>query len=175
MHGNDKALLIEHARRGNRQAVNQLLAICYPSLLQTAKALLGSVDDAQDATQEAAIAVFEKLHQLENPEAFRAWSSAIVRRACSNIIRQRQLICQRTVLYDESSMDHGNSRNDHLLEIRTQLAEIFDQAGEPTKAILMYRLVLGLSVRETASVLGLSEGAVKLRLFRARRKAVQFD
>jgi len=53
--------------------------------------------------------------------------------------------------YDESSMDHGNSSNDHLLETCTQLAEVFDQAGEPTKAILMYRLVPGLSVRETAS------------------------
>ncbi len=174
MQRNEETVLVEHARRGDRQAVSQLLTICYPRLLRSAKALLGNIDDAQDAAQEAALAVFEKLHQLQSPEAFRAWSSAIVRRTCTNVLRQRQLTCQHTVPYDESSMDYGSDSDDRCLETRTQLAEIFDQVGEPMKAILMYRLMLGLSVRETASVLGLSEGAVKLRLFRARRKAVQF-
>ena len=172
MYGSDDKALVERARQGNRQAVDQLLAISYPALLRTARALLGNVDDAQDAAQEAALAVFENLHQLKEPEAFVAWSNTVVRRACSKYLRHRQRNLRRTVEFDESSADHGHASNDRLLEARAQLAEILGQAGESMTAILIYRLALGLSVRETATVLGVSEGAVKLRLFRARRKVL---
>ena len=171
---NEEKTLVELARRGDRQAVDQLLAVCYPRLLRTARALLRNADDAQDAAQDAALAVLGKLHQLKNPEAFGAWSNTVVRRICADYLRQRQLNRQRSVELDESLGDHGSGSADHWLEARLELAQIFGQIGESMKAILIYRLALGLSECEAASALGLSEGAVKLRLFRARRKAVQF-
>jgi DNA-directed RNA polymerase specialized sigma24 family protein len=72
--------LVEQARSGNPLALNQLLAGCYTKFLATAKAMLGNHEDAHDAAQEAAILVFERIHQLEDSGAFRGWSSMIVRR-----------------------------------------------------------------------------------------------
>jgi len=57
---------------------------------------------------------------------------------------------------------------------RTQRIDIFDQAmaalSENERAVVMLRVIHGLSTRETAASLGMTESNVKVCLFRARPK-----
>jgi RNA polymerase sigma-70 factor (ECF subfamily) len=172
MQESEQKALAERARLGNREAIDRLLTISYPRLLRTARALLGNVDEAHDAAQEAAVAVFERVHQLKSPESFGSWSSMVVRRICLRFLEHRRRSGQRQVAFDDASFEPG-SATDGSFDDLIQLRQVLGHLGEPMLEIMRLRLVLGLTVCETASFLGLSKGAVKARLHRARHKALQ--
>ena len=114
---------------------------------------------------------------------FGAWLLKIAARAALKVIRKR-----RTV--EMTSLDEaleGGPGEDHLphpefiadwrqvpdvLAQRAEVRELLDRAlenlDEKHRLIFLLRDVEGLSIRETAEALGLSEGNVKVRLLRAR-------
>ena len=168
----DETRLIEQAQGGDRHATSQLLSRCYPSLLSTARMLLRDADEAQDVAQEAAVAVFEKVGQLRNAAAFGSWSKMIVRRICLDYLARSKRFGGLDDVYQAGWTETGRATAATCVEDVVYLSEVLGKMGDRTTEILNCRLVRGLSVRETAFELGLSEGAVKLRLHRARRKAM---
>jgi RNA polymerase sigma-70 factor (ECF subfamily) len=63
----------------------------------------------------------------------------------------------------------ATSPSEHLLrqELRRRLRDALERLGERDREVLLLRYLEGLSTRETAAVLGITEGAVKVRHLRA--------
>jgi len=55
-------------------------------------------------------------------------------------------------------------------EVRNQLDRAISRLAPKYKSVVVQRLVMGASTQETADDLGISEEAVKIRLFRAKKK-----
>lgn len=173
MNRESEKALVEQARSGCPVSLNRLLDGCYAKLLATAKSILGNHEDARDAAQEAAILVFERIHQLEDPGAFAGWSGMIVRRSCIRLIRRRERQDGRRVSLDDVPCASEISEISQP-EDRIHVGEVLGHLEKPMIEIVELRLLLGFSVRETAARLDISEGAVKTRLHRVRRKALAF-
>jgi len=171
----NQSLLVEQARTGSRHAMDRLLEARYPKLLSLARGILRNDDDAQDAVQEAALKIALNLDRLEDPAAFSHWSNTIVRRCCFRILANRNRIDSSSVAFDEERCPPGLRGNGgKRIEDGIRVTELFRLLGEKPAEILRLRLLLGLSVQEAAAWLGVSEGAIKVRLHRARRKALEF-
>lgn len=80
--------LVESAAKGDRQAYGELVGRYYRPVLMECLAVLGQLQDAEDAAQEVMLQGFTKLPTLQNPVQFPAWIRTIARNACLNRLRK---------------------------------------------------------------------------------------
>ena len=71
--------LVTGCRRGERKAFSELMRRHYGTVRRIALSFAAIPEDADDLTQEAFIAAYERLDQLADPGRFASWLAAIVR------------------------------------------------------------------------------------------------
>ena len=136
--------------------------------------MCGNPDDAEDVLAESLLNAFKAIHQLSDPEAFQGWLAIIARRTCGRLRKREQLhpVLQLSTL-QEFGFDpagHTGMPEQELIEAETKSCIIRVMATMPGiyRDVYERRDVQGLSARETADALGITEAAVKSRLHRAR-------
>ena len=139
------------------------ITACQASLYRLAVSLLRDEEDARDALQEALCAGYEKLGALKDPDKFRPWIIRILHNAAYDILRQRKPSVSL------SDIPPGKEPSD------TPSYSADMALGDAVKALpVEYRTVVILfyyeemSVKQISEITGLSTGAVKTRLSRAR-------
>lgn len=142
--------------------------------------LLGNEAEAEDAAQETAIKVYLNLHLFRGDAQFRTWVLSIARN--EGLGRLRKIGTRREDSLDAETDDTTGDYTPAILtswrEVPTaalekkELAELLRSAiaGLPEiyRNVVMLRDIEEMDVREMAGALGISEGAVKVRLHRAR-------
>ena len=74
--------LVERAQHGDREAFGLLAADLATRFLAVSRRILRDIDLAEDATQQALVAIWRDLPQLRDPARFDAWSYRLLVRAC---------------------------------------------------------------------------------------------
>jgi RNA polymerase sigma-70 factor (ECF subfamily) len=147
-------------------------------LYRIARAVVLNDAEAEDALQEAWLAVYEHLDQFDGRAKLATWIARIaLHAACA---RRRRAGRFRS-LGDQD--EDGASAADRLpdgaadperraaaSELGALLALELERLSETTRAVFVLRTVEGLSTAETAAALGLGEAAVKVRLHRGRER-----
>jgi RNA polymerase sigma-70 factor (ECF subfamily) len=139
----------------------------------------GHADDAEDAMQEALMKTFRHLGQVRDAEAFRPWLYRTVRNACLMGRRRRvhepaQVESLDAPRGDASPapdpVDSGRTPEELAgnRQLRGRLLSALATLPAPYRAVMFLREMEGLSTREVAHVMGISEANVKTRLHRAR-------
>ena len=85
-----ETLLVERARRGDREAFADLVDAVSRPTFRTAMAILGNEADARDATQDIFLRAWRNLPELREPDHFSAWFGRIVVNTCRTAIRGRR-------------------------------------------------------------------------------------
>ena len=134
------------------------------ALFRAAKAILRSDEDAEDAVQEAICAAFAAREQLRDPERFKAWMLRIVVNQCYELCRKRK----PTVDLDQVA-DYLPAGDQDPTEQLTLWQAVLSLSDDLRAAVTLFYYE-GLSVREIAAALNISESAVKTRLSRGREK-----
>ena len=117
---------------------------------------------ADDVSQETWLRISRSLHTFEGRSGFYAWACRI---AGNEVKRWWGRHKRPTVVRDDPGHDprEGQERDDMVHEALHRLPEEFRQT-------LVLELWEGLSIREIAEAMGLSEGTIKSRLHRARER-----
>lgn len=163
--------LVRAAQQGDPAAMEDLIAGSYRAAYTLALRLLGNPDDAAEATQEAYIRVVRSLKRFREVGAFPTWLFKIVSNVCMTEIRKRN---RRELPVEMETMDRPGPDDSE----REAIGHVFWEEIEKTVAdlpeayrtVVVLRDVYGLSGEETGEILGISPGAVKVRLHRARRR-----
>lgn len=145
----------------------------------TARALLRSDADAQDAAQEAILKAFANLRQFRGESRFSTWLIQIT----VNEARMRQRK-QHADLFEPIAESHDEegayiprdfadwreipSEAMERSEIRALLAQALSSLAQKYREVFLLRDVEQMSIEETAKVLNISIASVKTRLLRAR-------
>jgi RNA polymerase sigma-70 factor (ECF subfamily) len=175
------AALVRRAARGERDALERLLVEAQEVAWRFGQAVCGGADDAKDAMQEALVKTYQHVQRIRNPEAFRPWLYRTVRNACLMSRRRRTGEPTRMTPLDDwlpgeeaagsASQATGPASPEALVmnrRLRKRLREALAQLPAEFRAVVFLREMEGLSTRETAETLGISEDNVKARLHRAR-------
>ncbi|MBE9524041.1 MAG: sigma-70 family RNA polymerase sigma factor, partial [Chloroflexi bacterium] len=85
----DEAALIQDARQGDLTAFNRLVLAYQDMVYNQAYRVIGEPGAAEDATQEAFISAYRKLHTYRGG-SFRGWLLRIVTNACYDEMRRRK-------------------------------------------------------------------------------------
>lgn len=133
--------------------------------------MAGDAHDAEDLAQVVFLKAFRSLESFDPTRPFHSWLFAIAHHAALDFLRARRSAL--SLDHDEHPIEPADSTDgpERLAEISLDgaLVERLLAALPPLyREALLLRHVSGLSVEETAAVLGLPEGTVKVRLFRAR-------
>jgi len=132
---------------------------------------------AHDLTQETFLQVFRARHQLPQVENRRAWVYRIASNTALNALKRRRRFAWlpwRTADTSHLTGADPAEETNRRIAVEQALAELPPHYRAP---LLLYSHD-GFSVREVAEVLGISEGAAKTRLYRARemfRQAYEKD
>lgn len=181
----DDAELVRRAKTGELAAFEELARRHEGAVYALARRILRHEQDAEDVTQQTFLSVLEHLDGFREEASFRTWLLRIATHAALKVLRKRRGL--PTVSLDEilapdpdgQSLPHPEYIADWRetpeqlawrQETRQLIEEALDELDDKHRLVFLLRDVQGLSVRETAEVLGLSEVNVKVRLLRARLK-----
>lgn len=156
---------IENARQGDQQAFERLAAEVYPRLFRVARGMLHDTHSAEDATQQALIAMWRYLPRLRDPERFDGWSYRLLVRACYDEAKRRPPWLPETAVH--AGLEPVAA--DEYLGVvrRDQLERAFPRLSVEHRAVIVLRYMLDLPLQQVADALGVSVGTVGSRLNRA--------
>lgn len=170
--------LLLRVRSGEPDAIDDLLRRAQGVARRYSLAVCGRAPDSEDAMQEALLRTFRHARRIREPRAFRAWLYRTVKNACL-IGRRRRASAPRTFAsLDAASLsgtepaDAAPAPDDALAtaESREELRHALASLPPSYREAVFLRDLEGLSTREVARVLGISEANVKVRLHRAHAR-----
>ncbi len=165
--------LLRQAQNGDRAAWRLLYARCLPSVWRHAVVSVGDYSAAEDIVGETLLALVRSLSKLD-PDSIdvQAWLRGVLRRKIVDHHRLKNK--QRRVhaaARNDSSQDTGVTPSALEVEEGRQLIiSALEQLPELQRAVLEWKHIEGLSVREMAMRTGKSEKAIESILFRARKE-----
>lgn len=171
--------LVRAAQRGDKRAFAQLVEKYEARVYNLARKMMRDPQDAEDVLQETFISVFRHLNDFQGDSSFSTWLYRIATNAALMKLRARKppaLSLDEPVeangdeLMPRQIVDWGITPEEAVLndEIRAQMDAAVAALPESLRAVFILRDIEGLSVQETADVLGISVPNVKTRLHRAR-------
>ena len=172
--------------RSAARALKKVLSLNLPSFYRCALRLLGNKADAEDAVQEALLAAHRHLHQFRGQSQMSTWLTTIVYNCARMQLRKRprqihlpldeQIGENEKYLISERLADTRPSPEDECRnsELAAHLRKCTALLSPRLRRTFQLRVLDGLSIFETAQVLGLPHGTVKAQLARARRKLARY-
>jgi RNA polymerase sigma-70 factor, ECF subfamily len=174
-----EAECIRRILAGEKHLFHELIGPCERPMYFLLLALLGNESEAEDAAQETAIKVYRNLSSFRGEAQFRTWVLSIARN--EGLARLRKIENRREDSIDALTEDAGDFTPALLTswrevpaeelerqEVRNLIRQAIDGLPEIYRNVMLLRDIEEMDVRETAAALGISEGAVKVRLHRAR-------
>jgi RNA polymerase sigma-70 factor (ECF subfamily) len=136
--------------------------------------ILGDLDDANDAAQEALIEAILHIERYQPGTNFRAWLVKIAYHKSLNILRKRRVIHSLMLsLRWLHSWNEAPRTADDLVEQTEADSHLWDcvnELGHKQRIPIILRYVYELPIKEIAEIIGVSEGTIHSRLHYAARK-----
>ncbi len=151
-------------------------------LYRTAWSILKDRSEAEEVVQDGYMRAFGAIGTFAGRSSLSTWLTRIVVNEALNrrsrAQRRSRLLNHDSVLvleeYREKLMAGSVTQSPEKILMRRQIAKLLESAiarlPDPFRPVFILREIEGLSVEETAEVLGIPEETVKTRLFRARRR-----
>jgi RNA polymerase sigma-70 factor (ECF subfamily) len=153
--------LIRAARAGDRAAFADFLRPDYRTAFRLAYGLLGDVDEAEDAVQEAAFAAWRRIGNLKEGSTLKPWFLGIVANQCRTVKRSRWWSVAKT----DPDEDEPAPALDLAASI--DLRRALRRLGHDERLILVLRYYLDLRFEDIAATLNISPKAARTRVERA--------
>ena len=175
--------LVTRAKAGELDAFEALTNRYERRVYSLALRMLRQEQDAEDVTQQTFLSALENLGGFRGDASFATWLLRIATHAALKVIRKRSGL--DTVSLEETTEEadsYGTISHPEYIadwrqspeqlvqknEIQRLLDDALAKLDEKHRLVFLLRDVEGLSVKETAEALGLSDANTKVRLLRAR-------
>src|ERR1700678_2266550 len=171
--------LVHASLNGDVSAFEQIVGRYDRKLLRIAQSVTHNTEDSQDAVQEAFLKAFQHLGEFREDSKFSTWLIRIT--VNQSLMKLRKQRTTREVSLDESFQEDGESLPLEIAdqtpspeeryrssELRDILTKRLQELPLILRTVFVLRDMEDLSILQTAEILGLSQTAVKARLWRAR-------
>lgn len=176
--------LVERLRRGDDTAYEEFVQTFGGRLLSTARRFLTVEDDARDALQNAFLSAVKAIHNFKGDSQLSTWLHRIVVNSALEILREKRRRAESQQVQIDELLPQFEADaswpNDRVGEIPTHVVfeasetralvrKCIDQLPDRYRVVLMLRDIEEFDTDEVASMLGLTQSNVKVRLHRARQ------
>jgi len=170
--------LVAQVQGGDRTALDELLRRHYDRIYAICRRIAGNEADANDATQEALMAIVRGLPKFDNRAKFTTWSYRVATNACLDELRRRKrrptpALVDEHEGWSEQNTDETQPAFDEQLAVRDEVQTALNQLPEEFRHPVVLRDYAGLDYAEIAETLGIPPGTVRSRIARGRSKLVE--
>lgn len=162
------------AQQGDAQAFEQLYTEFSPLIYSILLEITHDTYEAEDLTQDCFVSAFRNIHTIKDPLKTKKWLTAIAANHGKDYLKKKKPALLGTE--HEYVFDIQEEKNESLLpdksaildERSKEIREIVNSVSEDKRLCLVLFYQHEMSITEISKELGISESAVKSRLFRAR-------
>lgn len=173
--------LVTRAQTGDRVALEEIVRVWRRRTLGMVTRMIGRPDDAEDVAQDVFVRLFLSLDKLREPSQFEPWMYRLIANAAIDYLRRHKRVRIRVsdlsdeqVFTLERDMAITDARqSEHRRDLSELVHKLLSLLSPDARTLLTLKEVEGLSIRELSEVFGISEDAVKVRLFRARQRLLR--
>jgi len=150
----------------------KLYETVFPILFRVSYRITSSEEAAEDLCQEAFFRLHEKGMTFPNPDEAKYWLIRVVKNASLNYARRR--VRERNA-YQKAFRENVRTveTGENILvkkETRQEVKEALEKLPENLRVVMILKEYGDLNYKEIGRTLGISEGNVKVRVFRARER-----
>jgi RNA polymerase sigma-70 factor (ECF subfamily) len=175
----DETVLLSRIQAGDKAACAECIENHSPAVYSLALRLMENEEEAEDVVQDTFFNAFKAIDSFEGRSSLATWLYRITYNAAMMRLRRpspQMLSVEETLssetqvvvprqLFDWCCLPEEDFESD---EVRLELENAIREMPESLKTVFILRELEGLSTAETAAILEISEGAVKVRLHRGR-------
>ena len=159
--------LVIRAQQGDEDAFSTLALSLGDRWLNLAQRILRDTDLAEDATQQAIVAIWRQLPRLREPDRFEGWAYRILVNACRTEMRREQRAVPNLDFLPADGSVHDGVAG---LADRDQLEQAFRRLKIEHRSILVLQHYLGLTLEQCAERLDIPVGTARSRSYYAKRQ-----
>jgi RNA polymerase sigma-70 factor (ECF subfamily) len=178
------AALVRACQRGEPGALDALIRATYADVYALCRRMLANPDEAADATQEVYVRVTRSVLGFRGESAFGTWLHRVTVNVCLTALKRRTKARESGVAASYTPFAvPGDPRAERIAADAPDPAEYAERADlaarceaavaqlpEDARTVVVLRDVEGLSTKEVAKLLDVSETVVKVRLSRAHAR-----
>ena len=154
---------------GDRERYAQLVERYRDRYARYAARMLGSVDAAEDAVQDAFVRAYDQLAQCKDPDKFVGWFFLILRNRCFAERRRNRTSASLEAANEVAALDRADGGAESA-ERRRALQLALLELTPDQREVFVLKHVEGLSYTEIAERLSTSVPSLKMRMHRAYDK-----
>ena len=163
----DEWLVLSY-KSGNSKAMALLVKRWNQKLIRHIYYRTGDLEASKDLAQDCWIAIMNGLSRLRDPSEFGIWALRIANNKAVDWVRkqskERKMLESKSIINTEIA--DQSTKSDRIDAIQ----KAYSVLDKKYRMMLNLHYRQGLSVRQMAKVLRISEGTVKSRLFKARNE-----
>ena len=160
------------ARNGDRRAASELVKLFYQKVYSYLRRLSSSTSEAQDLTQETFRRLWSSLGNYRGECTFSTWIHKIAYSVYVDWLRKKGGATERSQEWWAGRADCNPGPYEHVedRQLAERLYRLVDELEEDQRQVIHLHFYQGLSLRETAGVLGEAASTVRYRFRRAMEK-----
>lgn len=159
------------ARNGDTASFCKLYELYYKDMYRFAYYMLGNEQDAEDAISETVLDAFTGIRNLKKTERFKSWIFKILSVKCK---RQIAVYVSNRKQMKEETESLPLTKEDHPYAEQLDIRSAFATLNEMERSIISLMVFAGYNSRETARILGSTEGTIRSAKSRAFTKMSQY-
>jgi RNA polymerase sigma-70 factor (ECF subfamily) len=162
--------MVEEER--NVESFEQVYEEVFSVLIKIAYHITGSVDVSEEICQEAFVKYISRASKIPTIEQSRYWLIRVVKNMCYNYVKRKGREGRAVDRIKEMPRPELYSGEQELIrkEARETVQRALMEIPLKLRTVLILKEYGQLSYREIAAVLGITEGNVKVRVYRARNE-----
>jgi RNA polymerase sigma-70 factor, ECF subfamily len=173
---------IKRAQSGDTAAYNEIIQAYRKRILGTIYRLIGRAEDVEDVGQEVFVRLYFSLDQLRTAEVFEPWLYRLTVNASydylrklrrTRSVRMADLSLEQLSAADAAESGKKQSEERHKKDIREVMELLLGRISDEDRVLLTLKEIEGLSLKELGEIYEVNENALKVRLFRARQRALR--
>jgi RNA polymerase sigma-70 factor (ECF subfamily) len=162
--------LLSAARRGDEDAFPELVERHAERLFRLAFGLVGRRADAEDVVQETLVGAFEHIRRFEGRSTVKTWLTGILLRQAARRHRRRGRRRESPRPEMDAAAPAPGRPAASAADLRMDVARALEALSPDHRQVVVLREFEGMSYAEMADALGVPQGTVESRLYRARQK-----
>jgi RNA polymerase sigma-70 factor (ECF subfamily) len=165
--------LVERLPRGERAALEQLISEHQPTVRRLMGRLTGWSPDTDDLVQDVFVRAIEHANAFRGDSRVATWLTRIAINVCRGYHRKRtmrRLLWRQWSVQRPAEAESDASQTAQDLDRARYVNQAVQRLRPGEREVIVLHYLEAMEIEQVAALLGISRGAVEVRLHRARKR-----